>query len=283
SYSSSYNIQQTRSVWGNISDYTFGWRQFFLRNGATIQMSRFTSSGKTFVRQTRTSTTEAGLKLSTDTSVGARAVLNRGDSNDPSTIRSIGTTQGDYQLSLRTRQQPRPGISSELNVFSGVIDLNSTRQDKHGFTGEVNGRLNHESGKWFVHELSGQANGNLTRTLVPTTGLGQRTRDLLGSMNGALNLFDQAPLGFNGTYSMQRSRTNTPDDKGVFRIVRSVGTDLNGTMRAAIGTRGLFHAGGIYSLSDQVTELNGPSNRHGTTWLADGRYEFLGNVFESNF
>jgi hypothetical protein len=283
SYSSSYNVQQARSTWGNVSDYTFGWGQFYLRNGATIQMNRFESSRKTTIQETRTSTTEAGLKLSQDYSIGGRAVLNRADSDDPSSIGTVRRRQGDYQLSMRTKQQPRPGITSELNVFSGLLDLSSNRLEKHGLTGEVNGRFRHESGHWFVHELSGQANGNYTRTLVPTTGLGQRTRDALGGVNGTLNLFDQAPLGFNGTYALQRSRANTPDDKGVFRIVRSVGTDLNGTVRAAIGTRGLFHVGGVYSLADQVTELNGPSNRHGTTILADGRYEILGNVLESNF
>jgi len=283
SYTTSYNVQQTRNTWGNNSDYSFGWNQFYLRNTSSIQMSRFISGGKTTVRQSRTANTEAGLKLSPDYSIGGRAVLNRFNTDDPSALHSVGETQGDYQFSLRTKQQPTPGISSELNMFSGLLDLASSRLEKTGLTGEVNGRLHHQSGRWFVHELSGQVNGNLTRTLVPSTRLGQRTRDVLGSMTGALNLFDQAPVGFNGTYSYGNTHVNTPDDAGIFRIVRTISTDLNGTMRWTLGTRGLVHAGETYSLSDQVTALNGPSTRHSTGFNADGRYDFLGNTFESNF
>ena len=283
SYTTSYNVQQTRNTWTNTSDYSFGWNQFYARNSASIQMGRFVSAGKTTIQQTRSSATEAGLKLSTDYSIGGRAVLNRFLTDDPSAIHSVGEKQGDYQLSVRTKQQPRAGITSELNMFSGLLDLSSQRLNKQGFTSEVNGRFHQESGHWFVHELSGQANGNLTRTLVPRTGLSQRTKDLLGGMNGTLNLFEQAPVGFNGTYSYSRSHVNTPDDAGIFRTVRTRNADLNGTMRAAIGTRGLFHVGETYSGSDQVTALNGPSSHHGTSFLSDGRYDWLGSSFDGNF
>ena len=283
SYNTTYNIQETRSTWGNVSDYTFGWRQLYLRSNANIDMGRFESGGHTTISQTRVSTTEAGLQLSPEYSAGGRAVLRRYNTDDPSAIRSVEERQGDYQVSLRTRQQPRPGISSELNIFSGVTDLTSSRQDKHGLTSEINGRFHHQSGAWFVHELNGQLNGNNVNTLVPQTQVGQKTHDVLGSMNGTLNLFDPAPFGFNGTYSFLRSRVSTPDYNGIFRTVRNLGTDLNGTFRATLGSKGLIHAGETYSRSDQITALNGPTNRHGSTFLADGRYQWLGNVFESTF
>jgi hypothetical protein len=282
-YNTTYVIQETRSTWTNISDYAFAWRQLYLRNNTNIVMGRFESAGRITISQDRTSTTEAGLKLTPDYSAGGRAVLHRYNTDDPSAIRNVEEQQGDYQVSLRTRQQPRPGISSELNVFSGVTDLTSSRQDKHGLTSEINGRFHHQSGAWFVHELSGQLNGNNVNTLVPQTQIGQKTHDVIGNMNGTLSLFDPAPLGFNGTYSFQRSRVATPDYNGIFRTVRNIGTDLNGTFRATLGNKGLFHAGETYSLSDQITALNGPTNRHGTTFLADGRYQWFGNVFESNF
>jgi hypothetical protein len=282
-YNTSYNVQQTQSTWSNTSDYSLGWRQLFLRNQARIQMSRFQSSGRTSIRQTRNSTTEAGLRLSKDYSVGGRAVLNRFDSNDPSSIQKIGETQGDYQLSVRTRQRPRAGLSTEINLFSGMLDLQNSRLDKRGVTGEVNGRLQHTSGDWFVHDMAGQVNANLSRTVVPSTRVSRNTRDALGNVNGTLNLFDQAPLGFNGTYAYQRSNVNAPDNDGQFRAVRSNTADLQGTMRSTFGGRGVAHVGGTYSLADRLSALSGPSTRRANGILADGTYDLYGFTLEGAF
>ncbi len=281
-YNTSYNIQQTRSSWINRSDYSFSREQLFVNNAVTIQMDRFTGT-RTSIRQTRSSTTETGWRITPDHSVGGRAVLTRYDSNDPSSIGRIGETQDEFQLSLRTRQRPRSGMSSELNLFSGLLDLQSSRQEKRGLTGDLNGRFRHDSGKWFVHEVSGRITGNFARTLVPQTSARQTTKDLLGSLSGTLNLFENAPIGLNTTYRYQNSHVSAPDDTGKIRDVRTNTAGLDATLRAKLGAHGVFDVAQNLEVSDQVTALSGPSSRRASRFVANGRYEWLGFAFDSRF
>ncbi|HYM81174.1 MAG TPA: hypothetical protein VEY91_07150 [Candidatus Limnocylindria bacterium] len=209
-YNTTYSVQRTSSQWRNASDYNFGVGPIFVRNTSTIQLERYTSAGRLSLRQTRESNTEGGWKLSPNFSIGGRADLSRFDSSDPSSISNVGETRNEVKLSMRTRQQPRAGLSSEFNVLSGVLDLSNSSQEKRGLAGDMSGKIRYELGNWLVNEINGQSTGNFARTRLPGAFERFGTNDLTNHLRGALSLFQSGPAGLNVNYSMRNNKIETP-------------------------------------------------------------------------
>ena len=99
----------------------------------------------------------SGWKLSPDFSLGGRANLERFDSIDPGSTNNEGERKNEFQLSARTRQRPVKGVNSELNLFTGLLDLNNVSQVKRGFSGDLNGRIRAVRGAWLSHDVFGSA------------------------------------------------------------------------------------------------------------------------------
>src|SRR5204862_7995710 len=83
SYRSSYNIQQPSSSWTIGSDYNLVLGPVNVRNVTSVLMDRYRFGGRTSLRQTRSSDTEAGWKFSPDLSLGGRVNLDRFNSSNP--------------------------------------------------------------------------------------------------------------------------------------------------------------------------------------------------------
>src|SRR5437763_1688164 len=97
-------------------------------------------------------------------SIRYRAPLERFDSFDPSLGATQSEAKNELQLSVRSKQQPRRGFTSNINLFSGLLDLTNFQLVKRGVSGDLNGDMRIEVGRWLTHDLSGQVTGNLART-----------------------------------------------------------------------------------------------------------------------
>ena len=282
-YNTTYNLQQTRSSWINGSDYNFVLGSLFVRNVTTIQLDRFETGGGTALWQTRDANTEVGWRLSPDYSLGGRAVLNRFVSDDPSTPNGVGENRGEYQLSLRTRHKPTRSINSELNLFAGALELRNAEQEKRGWSAESNGRYRQTSGRWFVHELTGRINANLSRVHLISSSLRENSRDLIGNLNGNLSLFNQSRVGLRSTYNVQTSDVGQPDALGQISRVKSSRAGVDAALRTKIGEDGYVSLTQRLGHNDQVTALNGPSSRNSNGLSLESRTTWWGWGLESRF
>jgi hypothetical protein len=284
SYNTTYSLLQTRSSWINGADYSFVYGPLFIRNVTTIQMDRFETGGATSLWQTRDANTEAGWRLTPNYSLGARAVLNRFDSDDPSVLNNVGEKRGEYQLSVRTRQRPSPRMNSELNLFAGALQLHNQEQDKHGWSSEANGRFRQTMGGWFVHELTGRATASQSRVRLAASLNQEDTHDLIGNLNGNLSLFNSARVGFKTTYLMQGSDVGQPNTTtGVIERLRSNRLALDGSLRTRLSGDGFVTLTQRIAHNDQLTALNGPSNRNTSGTVLDGRTTYWGWGIEGRF
>ena len=231
SYNSSYSIGQTQSAWRNSADYGFHAGPLFVQNTTTVQMDRYRAGGLTSVRQTRSSATELGWRFSPDFSLGGRVNLERFDARDPSSISNVGETKNEYQLSMRSRQKPLQGLSSSLNVFAGVLDLQNASLEKRGLSANLNSRIRYAAGSWLTHEVSGAVDGNLSRTRVPTAPATESTRDFSQNVRGSLSLFQSGPVGLKGNYSYRHVQVETPAESTAIRRVLTDGSGADATVR----------------------------------------------------
>ena len=282
-YNTVYNLLQTRSSWTNGSDFNFVRGGLFVRNVTTIQLDRLETGGRTALWQTREASTEAGWRLSPDYSVGGRVVLNRFHSDDPTSITSVGEAREEYQLSLRAKHRPTRGITSEMNWFGGVLDLRSAEQERSGFSAESNGQIRHVSGRWYVHEVKGRMTASWARLRVVPTGVQDQSRDLIGSVNGNLSLFNQAPVAFRTAYNIQASSVGQPDVTGLITRHKTAKGTLDASLRTRFGKDGQASLTQRFGLSDQITALNGPSSRNSSGIVADARTTWLGCAIDARF
>lgn len=283
-YNSTYNIAQTSSTWMNGSDYNFVLGSLFLRNTTNITMDRFRAGGRTSLRETRSSVTEGGWKFSPRLSLGGRANLERFDSFDPGSINNQGETKNEFQLSLRSRQQPSKSLSSELNFFSGLLDLSNVQQVKRGASGDLNGRLRWQGG-WLTHELTGQVNGNLARTRLPSSIENLSTRDLSNNLRGTLGLFPGRPVGLNLNYQVRRSRVESPGDSGRITRNRSDNSGADAALRLRRDNERYLNLTGRFGNSDRATGtgLNSRSSARDIGFGTDGRWTLLGWSMDGRF
>ena len=283
-YTSGYTVQQTSSSWSNGGDYRLVAGPLFLQNTTSIQMDRYTAGTQTSVRQTRSSGTEGGWRFSPAFSLGARANLDRFNSHDPGSIDNQGEKKNEFQLSVRTRQQPRRALRSEVNLFSGILDLSNFQQVKRGASADLNGNVRLQS-RYVTHDLTGQVNGNLSRTRVPTALTSVRTNDLSNNLRGTLGLLPGMPVGLNVNYAIRRIRVETPTDSGTARQVRTFDSSADATLRLRLNNDRYLNVTGRYGAQDQAQGgvLNSQSSRHDLGFGLDGRFLLRGWNLESSF
>ena len=246
-----------------------------MQNNTNIQMSRYDAGTRLF--QTRSSVTEAGWRFSPDLSVGGRAGLDRF---------SDGENKDEFQLSIRTRQKPRSYLRSELNFLSGLLDLSSATQVKRGASGDLNGTVRMQS-RYVTHDLSGQINGNLSRTRAPETPNSVGTSDLSNNLRGTLGILAGMPVGLNLNYNLRRTRVETPTVSGTIQQLRTSNNGVDATLRLRLDNdRYLNVTGrtGSVDVAQPGVALNSQSShRVERSFGLDGRYLLLGWNLEGRF
>ena len=233
-YSSNYSVQQTSSNWANTADYNLVRGAFFLRNSTNIGIERYRSGGYTQIRDSRNAQTESGWRFSPNFSLGGRANLDRFSNNGGRASTSTeGETKNEYQFSMRSRQLPAKGLTSEANVFGGLLDLAGFQQEKRGLSGDVNGRIRYTRGTWLAHDTQGQITGNRARTRGGTNSSARlTTADFSNNLRGTLGLFQSAPASLNVNYALRNIRVETPSADSVVRVrTNSKNLDIAGRLR----------------------------------------------------
>jgi hypothetical protein len=210
-YTSTYDIQRSTATWTNGVEYSLGLGPMFLRNTTNIVINQ--SQGGESI-ESRSSSTEAGWRLSRNMSIGGRLDLGRSDNGGITSGRTGNVTSTNYQLSLRTKQQLARGLTSDLNLFAGPREEATATYEKHGLGVEANGRVLLR-GTWLTHDLSGQLKNtsSLARAQVATTSV--RTQDPSVSLRGTLGMFVNAPLGLNLNYMLGETRVERPDTSAI--------------------------------------------------------------------
>jgi hypothetical protein len=283
-YTTGYTLQQTTKIWTNNGSFQMTRGPLFVRSNTSVQITRQTTARRTTVRQVRDAETEAGWRLNPDASVGGRAKLSQQDSDDPSTPIPINDTRADYQLSLRTRQRPAPGLATELNAFSGVLNDDESLQRKRGGSGEVNGKLVYALGDWLTNDFSAQVTGNLARTELKRFATQQSTRDFGQSYRGNVTLFPGRRLGFIGDFTYRDFRVQTPDDSGRVRGVRNGSTDVTLALQGRLDNdRQLNLTQNFDASRSAAAQRSARSTRRGTATSLDGRYRLFGASMEARF
>jgi hypothetical protein len=288
-YTTGYIVGQSSSSWTNNADWDFAQRALLLHSTTAIGMDRYLAGQYTSLRQTRSSVTEAGWKLQPNLSLGGRLNLQRFDSIDPTAANNEGSKQNEFQFSMRSRQRPSRSINSEFNVFSGVLSVTDSRQQKRGFSGEMNGRLQASRGNWLTHEADGRLTGNATKTDLTLTGLEANTHDHAADIHGTLTMFPDAPLGANFSYAYKQSRVEAPTDSGRIQAVDSRNNSLDAALKGRIDNdryAGVTaHLGNVQQAQGTGVsyQLGGESTRRDQGVGADGRYVLSGWSLEGHF
>ncbi len=288
-YSSGYTLGQANSSWTNGSEWNLSRRVLLLHNSTQVSMDRYLAGQFTSLRQTRTSATEVGWRLGPEMSLGGRVQLQRFDSHDPNSITNESESQNDFQLSMRSRQKPTAGVSSELNVFSGLLDLSNSRLVKHGLSAEANGRLKMSRGSWITNEADGRVTGNLSRTRVPNTVFSSNTHDQSTDLHGTLGVMANSPLGLNVNYALKDSRVESPGDSGKIQDVRSQNNSLDAALRLRMQGDTYISLTGRLGRVEQVQNTGGDiqhsseSTRRDRGAGVEGRYELWGWALDGHF
>jgi len=282
-YGTTYQVAQASQIWTNNADFNMVLGPLFLRNTTNVELDRFRAGTRTTKRQTRLSNTEAGWRFSQGLSVGARANLNRFTSIDPGSINNQGETKNEFQLSVRTRQQPRPSLRSDFNVFGGLLDLSGLQQVKRGVSGDVNGTVRLQT-RYVTHDLTGQVTGNVSRTRLPSAPTSVGTNDVSNNLRGTLGLLPGLPVGINVNYNIRRIRVETPTDTTILRLrTQSSGADV--TLRLRQDNDRYLNATGRFGDQQQAsgTVLNSRSSRKDLALGLDGRYLLRGWNLDGRF
>jgi hypothetical protein len=229
-YTSGYTIFKNSTTWTNGGDYNMTRGAMYLHNVTTINMQRSTLSGAggLSLTQDRLSTTEASWRTGPGLSLGGRAVLSGFDRSDQTAVsNNEAERKSEFQFSSRARRQFGREFNSELNTLAGLLNLKNFSQIKRGLSGDVNGRTRWLRGNWFSHDLNYGINGNLSRTRRPTSVTTVGTSDYSGTLRGALQLYQAAPVGLNLNYNFRKTRVETPSDSDLVNrlLTSSAGTD----------------------------------------------------------
>lgn len=284
-YNSSYSVGQTQSAWRNAADYSFQTGPIFVRNSTTVEMNRYRVGTLTSLRQTRSASTELGWKLSPDLSVGGRVNLDRLDTRDPSSNANIGETTNQYQLSMRSRQKPLRGLSSEINLFSGLFDLANSSLEKRGLSGDLTSRIRYSAGTWLTQELNGTVNGIAARSHKPNTVTRQSTRDLSTNLRATLSLFPSSVLGLKSNVSLRHVQTETPADSVSTQRVLTDNSTAEATVRLRQDNDRYLDVSERAALAKQATVIGASSRstRRDNGFSANGRYTAWGLALEGRF
>ncbi len=283
-YNSSYSVAQTQNAWRNSADYSLQTGPVFVRNSTTVEMDRYQAGNFTSLRQTRSSATELGWRFSPNLSLGGRVNLERFDTRDPSAS-SVGETKNEYQLSMRSRQRPLPGLSSEFNFLSGLLDVKNASLEKHGVSGNLSTRIRHSAGSWLTQELNGAMDGNLARTREPGALDEASTRDFSQNVRGNLSVFQSAPVSLRGNYSYRHVVVETPGDSGGIRRVLSDNNGADVTVRMRLDNDRYLDLTQRTALTKQATVIGADSRntRRDDGFSASARYLIWGWSIDTRF
>ena len=283
-YGTGYNVLQSRSTWTNSLDLRLVRGPLFFRNATNIQLDETQSVRSTTRRQTRRSENEVGWRVSPNASVGGRAVFNGFLSNDPSSINSVDEAGSNFQLSLRTKQAPSSQFRSELNAFTGYLDLDNTQQLKRGGSGEVNGNLTYNVGDKVTNDLNAQLVGNLSRVFLKTSLTEQLGHDLTQVLHATSTLYPAGRLSANADIGYRNFFVQTPDDSGKLQDARNGTLDLLGGVRMRFDNDRQLNVSQSYNLSTTASaQRSGQSDRKGGSFATDGRYLLLRGTLEGRF
>lgn len=285
SYNSSYTVAQTQSAWRNTADYGLSAGSLFLQNSTSVQMDRYRAGAATSLRQTRSSATEVGWRFSPAFSLGGRVNLERFDSRDASSIGNVGETKNEYQLSMRSKQGPRSGLSSALNFYAGMLDLRNAGLEKRGLSGNLTSRIRYSAGSWLSQEVNGTVDGNLSRTHLPRNLITENTRDYSQNVRGALSLFQSAPIGLKSNFTYRHVQVETPADSGTIRRVLTDQSSIDGTVRLRQDNDRYVDLTEKLSLSKQATVygVTTRNTRRDDSFSASARYLLWGWALTGNF
>ena len=283
-YGSGYNVLQNQNTWNNNLNTRIVRGTAFFSNVTTITMIRVMSSRSTSQKQTRHSENEVGWRVTPNGSIGLRAVFDRFTSDDPSTIYNIDQPSAQYQLSVRTRQQPGPRVSSEVNLLSGYLNLEDAQQLKKGGSAEVNGHVTADYGDLATHDLSGSLSGDLSRIMLKQKLVTQDTHDLTQTLHLTSILWPSGRASLSGDVNYRNFFNQTPDDSDRIQNARNANLDMTGTLRLrGAGDRQLNLADTYSSATTTSAVLNGQSSRHGSSLAIDGRTPLFGGTLEGRF
>jgi len=286
-YTTNYNVQQTQSSWGNNLDFNLERGPLFLRNLTLISIDRYSSGAIDTRRKTRNANTEAGWRLNQDMSLGARAIVEVFDSDDPSSG-VITDKSNDFQFSGRSRQAPTRNLSTELNMFAGILDQTGSQVEKFGMTGEANARMLYRRGAWFSNELRGTFSGNAARTRLPGAPEHQRTHDYNQLATANLQLYPNSPVGLIANAKYRDGRVETPSavpqDSGRTRLALSSGLDGSLDIRMRRTADRYLNLTSNFGTTDAGSaSYTGQTERFNRVLGTDGRYDLLGWVLEGRF
>ncbi len=285
-YNSSYNVGQTQSTWRNAADYSFGLGSAFVQNSTTVEMGRQRFGSGTSLRQTRSSATELGWRFSPNFSLGGRVNLEWYDSSNPVSISDDFSTKNEYQISMRSRQKPLPGLSSTLNFFAGVLDLRESKGEKRGVSGSMNTRIRYAAGSWLTQEVDASVDGNLSRTSDQEATTPTNTRDFSQNARGSLSLFPSAPIGLRSNFNYKHLQNESLDDSVGIRRRLTDQSGVDGTVRLRLDNDRYV------DLSQRLSVGESPPNKLGATkrntrrddaFSANARYLLRGWSFDGRF
>ena len=281
-YNTTYNVQKNRGTWMNASDYSVGFGPVTVRNSTNIQVDRSKTGDLTNLYLNRSSTTEGGWRVRPGVSIGGRAVLSRNRYDDAATVGNVGERRDEYQLALRTKHPSMQGLDAELNLFSGLLDLASSAQNKRGFSNNLDGRMRYAPRRWLSQELSGSLSGNVARSRFPDSARVLSTHDFLSNLRGGLHLNQSAPVELNSTFNYRNGRTETPTATGVQTIAQR-GIDFDASLMMRRDNDRYVQLTQNVGSSHQATVLNGETARGLHGFAAEGRYALRGWSLEGRF
>lgn len=285
SYNSFYTVGQTQSGWRNTADYGFHAGPVFMQNSTSVQMDRYRAGSGTSLRQTRSSATELGWRFSPGFSMGGRVNLERFDSRDPSSLGNVGETKNEYQLSMRGQRAPVRGLSTTLNFFAGMLDVQNAGLEKRGLSGNLSSRIRYTLGSWLIQEVNGSVDGNLSRTRVPRIVTTENTKDYSQNVRGTLSVFQSAPVGLKSNFSYRHVQVETPADTGTIRRVLTDQSGIDGTVRLRLDNDRYMDLTQKLAVSKQATVFGATSRntRRDDAFSAGGRYLLWGWAIDGRF
>jgi hypothetical protein len=294
-YGSSYNVSRQTNTWTNRADYNFVHGPLFLHNATNISIRRTSVGSRENLYQVRSADTEAGWRFSPNFSAGGRIGI-QGTQNVEATTRN--TSRSQYQVSVHTRQQPSPSLSSEIDFFGGPFDEPSA--SKRGMSGELDAHSAFMHRDWLTHDITGRVNSRFGHaTFVDGSKTG--TQDVTGEVTGALAMFDARKAGLRVNYGARYDRFSRPltidadldsttPPVNLVRLDPNSSANLDGTFRYRPNndlylnvTQSYGRSRSLLSITRNGIEVLEPSPAHSLSLSSDGRYTFRGWALDGRF
>ena len=266
-YRSGYNIGRSNTVWLNGADFLLQRGPMLLRNGTEISIDRTNASNGLSLRQTRSSRSEATWRVSKNVSMGGVATLSGYDASDPGAVSDVQERKSEFQFSSRSRQQLRRGVTSDVNLLAGLLNLDNQSQIKRGLSGDLNGHSRVERGDWFSHDVTAGINGNLARTRQPTSSVTLGTHDLSANVRGGLQLYQATPVGLNLNYQARRTTVETPTEKDTVTRILTTTAGMDATVRLRVDNNRYLNLTGNLGINSSLQ-----GDLHDKGWKALGRW-----------